>query len=271
MKKLPNKTEARAMEILAHHLRNIEADCAEAVQAVVLTGSLVTGSYTGDAGSDIDLVHILRDDAPTQARNEVLACITRTEKETQRDLPISRCVYRLRELYPPYPTDFELCLANKDYMELPIELLRMKDAARVVWGEADLTASPMPRREDVIGCKEIEARWVQQMMEAGMPMPPQDNLPVRLMVQSVLVHALLDVFFATGRSCSNKAAVAQRLRDEAPDYSFLPLVEACTRWRYAPEHFTVADEALILQQWPEWQKIRKALPIGSVPCGSSPE
>ena len=265
MRSCPNKTRERAMEILNHHLKNLIRYCHDQLQAVVLTGSLVTGSYMGDAGSDIDLVHILRDDAPAGARQAVLDCIACTERETGRDLPISRCVYRRRDLYPPYPMDFELCPANKDYIELPIELLRMKDAARVVWGELDMEAIPTPTRADVIACQELSARWVQQMMDAGVPLPPQDDLPVRLMVQSVLVRALLDVFFATGRSCSDKAVVGRRLREGVPDYAFLPLVEACTRWRYAPEDFTDADEALILAQWPHWREARRQLPPEGVP------
>ena len=262
---VPCKSRVRAMEILALHLRNIGQDCAVDLQAVVLTGSLVTGCYTGDAGSDIDLVHVLRDDAPADARGRVLACIARTEQETRRDLPISRCVYRLRDLYPPYPVDFELCPANKDYIELPVELLRMKDTARVVWGEMPMEQIPTPTREDLMAYQALSGRWVQQMIDAGVPLPPQDHLPLRLMVQSVLVHALLDVFYATGRSCSSKAEVAKRLRDDVPDYAFLSLVEACTRWRYAPASFTEEDKQLISGQWPLWQAARKTLPAGDVP------
>lgn len=262
---IPRKSRERAMEILSRHLRNVGEDCATALQAVVLTGSLVTGSYTGDAGSDVDLVHILRSDAPENARSCVLACIARTERETGRDLPISRCVYRLRDLYPPYPADFELCPANKDYVELPVELLRMKDAARVVWGELQLDGIPVPTREDLMAYQELSAKWAQQMAADGVPLPPQENLPLRLMVQSVLVHAMLDVFFATGRSCSSKAEAAERLRAGAPDYAFLPLVEACTRWRYAPETFMEADAQMIRAQWPVWQETRRQLPVGGVP------
>lgn len=265
MRRLPNKSRERAMEILVHHLQNIGQCCPDLLQAVVLTGSLVSGSYMGDAGSDIDLVHVLRDDAPENARQAVMDCIARSEQETGRDLPISRCVYRLRDLYPPYPKDFALCPENKDYIELPIELLRLKDAARVVWGTLELQDIPTPARADVMACQKLSARWVQQMQEAGVPLPPQDDLPLRLMVQSVLVHALLDVFFATGRSCSSKAAVAGRLREGVPGYPFLPLVEACMRWRYAPKAFTAEDETLICSQWPRWQAVRKALRPGETP------
>ena len=265
MEALPNKTRARAEEILTLHLRHIEACCFDTVQAVVLTGSLVTGSYTGDAGSDIDLVHILRDDVPDTARADVLACIARTEADTACDLPIARCVYRLRELYPPYPADFPMTRDSKDYLELPIELLRIKDAARVIWGEADLASVPVPTREAVIASRVKSAEWARQLAASGVPMPPRENLPIRLMSQSVLVTALLDVFFATGCSCSDKSAVASRIRRDVPDYAFLPLVEACARWRYRPDAFTVEDEAFIRAQWPLWQAAREKLPIGGVP------
>lgn len=83
---LANRSRNRALAVLAHHLRGLERGCREALQAVVLTGSLVTGCYTGDAGSDIDLVHILKDDAPEEARAQVLACIERTEQEMEYEL-----------------------------------------------------------------------------------------------------------------------------------------------------------------------------------------
>lgn len=268
MEKPANKSYDRAMAVLAHHLWVLEECCAGALQAVVLTGSLVTGCYTGDAGSDIDLVHILRDDAPPDARARALDCIDRTERETNCDLHIARVVYRQRDLYPPYPADFRLCLENKDYIELPVELLRLKDAARVVWGAIDLNAVPAPNREAVTSSLKLGERWAKELQEAGIPLPPQENLPVRLMVQSVLVRALLDVFFATGCSCSSKADAAGRLREGVPGYAFLPLVEACTRWRYAPECFTQEDEQLILTQWPRWREARSRLPADGVPLGN---
>ena len=45
----------------------------------------------------------------------------------------------------------------------------------------------------------------------------------------------------------------------------MPLVEACTRWRYSPEAFTRQDETLIRSQWPQWQSIRQALAPGEFP------
>lgn len=52
------------------------------LHSVVLVGSLATGSYTGDSGSDIDLIHILNDDAPLEARALVLRKIEQSEEDT---------------------------------------------------------------------------------------------------------------------------------------------------------------------------------------------
>ena len=65
-----NKSEARARQILRLHLNALEEKPELGLLSVVLVGSLTTGSYTGDDGSDIDLIHILRDDAPEESRQQ---------------------------------------------------------------------------------------------------------------------------------------------------------------------------------------------------------
>lgn len=253
------------MEILEAHLALLQSTQAAALQAVVLVGSLTNGSYTGDAGSDIDLIHVLRDDAPAGCRQAVLSLIARTEEATNKDLPISRCVYRFRDLFRPYPTDFPLCLENKDYIELPIEIMRMKDSGKTVWGEDIVRRVPYPRREDVIASKKLSGRWAREDAACGSRPIPVEALPVRLIVQSVLVRAMLDYYFSTGTSCSCKKEVAARLTRDVPDYAFAELTALCGKWRYQPEAISPADEAEILAQWPRWLALRKGHDVDYVP------
>ncbi len=262
-----NKSEARARQILRLHLNALEEKPELGLLSVVLVGSLTTGSYTGDDGSDIDLIHILRDDAPEESRQQVLEAIARTEVTTGRDIPISRCVYRYRDLFSPYPKGLAGQVVYKDYAELPIEIMRMKDSGQTVWGRDILDTIDYPSREDVLAGKEEERRWSEAIQEQTgfRPIAPED-LPMRLIVQSVLVRALLDYYFATGRSCSDKAAVAEKLGRDVPGYAFLTLVELCTRWRYRNPSFTSADGENVQRLWSAWLERRKGMAPGDVPC-----
>lgn len=260
-----NKSKERANQILRIHLDTLEREAKPILLSVVLVGSLSNGSYTADSGSDIDLIHILRDDAPQESRRVILDLIARTEQSTGRDIPISRCVYRYKDLFRPYPADFPFCLENKDYIELPIEIMRMKDSGRTLWGQDILGTIDYPRREDVIAGKNQERRCSKQVQEETgfRPIAPE-KLPVRLIVQSVLVRGLLDYFFATGTSCSNKAEVAEKLHRDVPDYAFLELVTLCTKWRYQSKKFTSDDERRLIALWPQWIERRKGVGVDVV-------
>ena len=56
---MPNKTKERALEIIRIYLQAVQT--VPSVKSVILVGSLSDDTYTGNAGSDIDLVHIIYD------------------------------------------------------------------------------------------------------------------------------------------------------------------------------------------------------------------
>ena len=56
---MSNRTKERAWEIIEIYLKSIEN--VKSVKSVILVGSLSDDTYTGNIGSDIDLVHILYD------------------------------------------------------------------------------------------------------------------------------------------------------------------------------------------------------------------
>ncbi|MCL2159168.1 MAG: hypothetical protein FWH48_07165, partial [Oscillospiraceae bacterium] len=71
---MKNTSIDRAREILNCHIKNIE-NLSDKIKSVVLVGSLSNNSYTGNAGSDIDIVHILFDNSDIEIRNVVLDTI----------------------------------------------------------------------------------------------------------------------------------------------------------------------------------------------------
>ena len=56
---MPIKTKERALEIINIYLKAIET--VKSIKSLILVGSLSDDTYTGNAGSDIDLVHIIYD------------------------------------------------------------------------------------------------------------------------------------------------------------------------------------------------------------------
>lgn len=265
------KTKERALEVLHHHLQALEERCGGLLASVVLVGSLADGSYTGSAGSDIDVIHILRDDAPDDARERVLETIARTEEETGSDIPLARCVYRYRDLFRPYPTGFACTLENLDYMELPVEVLRIKDGGRTVFGEDLCAKIDQPQKEDILEADRMLKTWQKRERAAvGGELPAPADWPLRMKIQAILSRALLDYYFATGKSCSSKNALAADMRQNVPAYRFLDLLDRCTRWRCRPETFTKEDEAAILREFPVWLRMRKDQPVDSVPYREAP-
>ena len=53
---LVDKSESRAKEIVGIHLIELEKELSNELLSVILVGSLSNNSYTGHAGSDIDLI-----------------------------------------------------------------------------------------------------------------------------------------------------------------------------------------------------------------------
>jgi len=265
---MADRSEKRAWEIIRHHAEKLSA--CPGLLSVVLVGSLTNGSYTGNAGSDIDMVHILKDDAPENARKTVLELMAETERETGKDLPIARCVYRLSELKRPYNWDFVPGPEMKDYMELPIEVLRMKESGRVIWGENIIPAIDMPQREDMlmIGAKadeqmDLVRRETPEFYEQYMQniAHPSD----RILAQIVLTRAMKDVYFASGKSCSSKKAVRQMAEENFPGYAFLRLLELAEKWRYEPSAFTEEDSSEMQSLYADWLAAREGKPYDFVP------
>ena len=265
-----DKSFHRAMEILDLHKVQLTENCAEALLSVVLVCSLTNGSYTGGPGSDIDLVHILKPNAPADARAAVLRCIGRTEALSHGDLPISRCVYRLEDLSRPYCRGFEWNRETMDHLELPIEVLRMKDSGITVYGRDILRQIERPTREDVLEMLRRCAQWDQlqkerdpQWADERERMLTQPTL--RILAQCVLTRAMLHLFLATGQSCSSKKEIAARIRTHVPNYRFQELLDLSARWRYQPDTLTLAEQENMRTTFQTWRSMMAGNPIGFVP------
>ena len=255
------KSKERANVIIAHHIENIKK-AHGILKAVILVGSLSNDSYTGNAGSDIDLIHVLNDNASPDSKNIVCDLIAKTEDETNRDIPISKCVYFYSDLFPPYKTDFDLNDQNKDMLELPIEIFRIKESGKIIYGNLDINEIPMPENNDVLTFHEISKRWNKSIAEQDperykMFLRTAATPPINIIAQSVLTGAMTHYYFRTNESCSNKAQIYDKIKTSIPDYRFLKLLELSYKWRYYPDCVTDDEKAFMTSEYKLWYETRR--------------
>ena len=251
------------------HLENIKELSGE-IKSVVLVGSLSNNSYTGNAGSDIDIVHIISNDSDMEMRNMIIDIINKTQTETNNDIPISRCIYRYSDLFHPYKIDFELTQSNKDYIELPIEILRMKESGIVVYGENIIDNIDTPLREDIILFEKLAQQWNGAMARENPEAEEKrkrllDNPTASIITQIVLTRAMLDYYFATNKSCSNKLIIVDVINKDVPQYYFKKVLGLAVKWRYNINRFTIEDEQEMQSLFKEWCFIRNGKEVDFVP------
>ena len=239
-----NKSKERAREILSRYLDEVRA--LDFVQSVILVGSLSDDTYTGNAGSDIDLIHIVSDEVEYDLeKRQIWALIDRVEQDTGRDVPIAKVVFQSRHLVHPYAYDFPRTQQNKDLIERPIEVFRALDTGITVYGEDRIPSLERPTRADVEMTKRMSAEeleplkgtdWYQNEYLKTVAHPS-----LRMMTQIVLTTAMSDYLYYTGKSCSSKYSILERVEQECPQITYLNLLRLCHKNRFSPDEITQQD------------------------------
>lgn len=238
-----NRSRERAFEILRTYLRNIEG--MEFIRSVILVGSLSDGTYTGNAGSDIDLIHIINNEYDYyKGKKQIFELTGQTERETGNDIPIARCVYGEQHLKKPYLWDFKLSAENKDLMQLPVEVLRILDSGVTVYGEDMTVGIEAPEREDVKMSAVMNARFMETLKgsewyEGYIKMI--NDPTVRILTQSVITAAMSDYYFYTGKSCSGKYRILECMEKDMPELCYMKLLRLCHKYRFSPDDITEDD------------------------------
>lgn len=254
-----NKTKERAWEILRLYLEAVKE--LPFIRSIILVGSLSDGTYTGNAGSDIDLVHIVRDGPDyAEQKRRILEKISEVEERTEKDIPISRVVYQERHLVHPYPYDFAPTEENKALMERPIEVLRILDSGITVYGEDLLASLEAPTREDIRMTKRLNAQCLEAMKDTEwyrgyIKMCDRPTLPI--LTQIVLTTALSDYYFYTGHNCSSKYRILSCVEKELPSLSYLNLLRLCHKNRFSPDLITEEDRDAMHREYQTVFKLRE--------------
>ncbi len=238
-----NKSKERAKEILSVYLD--KAKELKFIKSIILVGSLSDDTYTGNAGSDIDLIHIVDDGEDYyRAKNGVTRLIETVQNMTDNDIPISKVVYQQKHLSHPYNYDFELTSENNDLIQRPIEILRILDGGITVYGE-DLTGTiEAPTRDDVQKTHELNARLTESFANTDFYreyVKMREKPTIRIMTQIVLTTALSEYYYWTGKNCSSKYRILGCVERDLPDFEYLNLLRLCHKNRFSPNAVTEED------------------------------
>ncbi len=242
---MPNKTKERALEIISIYLKAIET--VKSIKSVILVGSLSDDTYTGNAGSDIDLVHIIYEQYDYEREKKNIAdVISAVELETNNDIPISRTVYNERHLLHPYTYNFALSIDNKDLIERPIEIFRILDSGKLLYGTDIVSTLEKPTRDDVQKTIELEQEQLKLLAKENPEWflkytEMRKHPTIRIMTQIVLTTALSDYYFYTGKSCSSKYKILELSERDMPNLPYLNLLRLCHKNRFSPGEMTEED------------------------------
>ena len=118
---MSNKSKERAFEIIKYYVDQISK--LPFIKSIILDGSLSDDTYTGNKGSDIDIVNVIESNNYYEDKLYLLKLIEDIENFTNKDIPISKVVYNYSQLFHPYDYNFDVNKTNKDLIELPIEVL----------------------------------------------------------------------------------------------------------------------------------------------------
>jgi len=259
--------EAAARGILQRYVSALRESLPADVVAVLLTGSLATGSYL--PGRDIDQMTILRDDAPAGAEQAAAAALS-ASLDADYVVHVAPVVYRRGQLERPWCIEWDLRAESRHLVTVPEELLRLHDHGQVIFGRLDIATLPLPTREEILAYQQ----WWQERNRRYQSLHPEhaavvDDPSVRVAVQILLSNAPWHYYYATGHTCFNKHTVGERLRAEVPGYRYLTAVVLATAIRRAGFEATPDEHDALKQSVHPSTLSRKRGRMGVAPGSSA--
>ena len=266
MVKTIDNSEHTARLILERYVWSVTADMGRLIDAVLLVGSLATRSYVPGPG-DIDQITILDDRAPRHSEEQVLEHLDAATDAFDRNVWISRVVYRRHDLERPWRTDWDYAMETKHLVCVPEELLRVHDHGQLLYGGSFAIADlPRPTQQDMLDYHERWAAWSARLACSLPPEHKEGPFSPRIAVQIILTRAIWHYYYATGNLCFNKHEVGNRLREAVPQYRFLEAVDLATRARTSAFREVSDRTAASLARWAtafrDWER---SSPVGAVP------
>jgi len=244
---MKNKTKARALNIIEKYVDRISK--LSFVKSIILVGSLSDDTYTEGNGSDIDIVNIIDSNNYSEDKDIIIKYIEEIEKLTNYDIPISKVVFSYNQLFHPYEYDFVIKKENKDLIELPIEVLRIKYSGKVLYGEDIIDIIESPTKLDVLKSKELNKELIKRLSienpewyESYLRMI--ENPSINIISQIVITSAMEDYFLITGKNCSSKNKILACIEKDLPNYEKIEILKICYKYRINKQ-LTDEEELLI--------------------------
>jgi hypothetical protein len=256
--------------MLQEYVGSVTEDIGDYIQAILLVGSLATGSYVPGPG-DIDQITILKDEAGDETVARAHKHIEATMAAYNRAVNLASMVYRRFDLERPWPTCWDYKFETRHLVTVPQELMMIHDHGQVLHGEpnSEISQLPKPTRGEMVAYDERRRRWHRELASVYPEMQRSREEALqrpRIAVNVVLSNAIWHYYYATGRICFNKHEIASRLRREVPSYRFQEGVELATHIRTSG-YRDISDAALgALREWCDrFRHWSDAQPPGSVP------
>lgn len=261
-----DRSEYRARQILKCYVNSITSEFSEYICSILLVGSLTNGSYIEGSGRDIDQITIISDEAPETIRLCLLKQIDEIQNSFNNDIPIAKSVYRYSEMQRPFNTNIRPCIEDKYLLEVPTELLRIHESGIVLYGKNIISQLPISTREEVAFFDKLGFEWNDEVSRTMPPPGIQGELPIRIIVQIVLTNAFRHYFYSTGKSCSNKHLIADRIKNEINNYRFQDLLNIATEIKMNPaKDFSIEKITELRNSFAEFQYWMRNNPIDAVP------
>lgn len=157
-------------------------------------------------------------------------------------------------LFHPYKYDYELNKENKDLIDLPIEVLRIKDSGKCIYGNDISNLIDLPTREDIIKHHELsnilfeisksnDNKWYESYIRTI------ENPNPRMITQIVLTNAMSDYYFYTNKNCSSKYQILKVIEEDLPDFEYLQLLQLCHKYRFNNEGINNNDIELMIKMY----------------------
>ncbi|MCU0606601.1 MAG: hypothetical protein MUF78_04100 [Candidatus Edwardsbacteria bacterium] len=263
-----DNSERRARTILADYAKAVSDLAGDRLEAILLTGSLATGSYVPGPG-DIDQITVVRDDASDVLIADIQRLREAVLTDHERAVNLSDVVYRRSQLSRPWQTEYDLRRETRHHATVPEEVLRIIDHGRVVVGNAALLRSLVaPTVGEMIEYHRRWRRWNDDLKRRNAAFAANSREPsVRLAVQSILSTAPWQYYFYTnGRTCFNKNSIARHIREAVPGYLFLDILDLATSIRVSGNSNSDISEAnTILSAYQEFFRWVGAHDVNQVP------
>lgn len=136
-------------------------------------------------------------------------------------------------------------MENKDLIERPIEVFRVLDSGITVYGEDLIQTMERPTRADVEMTQRLNAEKLERLKDTDWYkneyVKTAAHPTIRMMTQIVLTTAMSEYYYYTGRSCSSKYYILERVQRECPQITYLNLLRLCHKNRFFPDKITEQD------------------------------